>query len=359
MLTPTFWADKRVLVTGQTGFVGSWLSMTLLELGANVFGYALEPNTDPNLFSLLELEDRLTGHCFGDIRDLDSLSSFCEQSAPEIIIHLAAQPLVGYAYYHPVETFETNAMGTVHLLECFKESTTARILLNVTTDKCYENREWEWAYRENDALGGKEPYSSSKACSELITAAYRHSYLSLQNKGIATARAGNIIGGGDWSKDRLIPDFMRALISKKPLDIRYPGATRPWQYVLEPVFGYLKLCEKLWEEPDQHSEGWNFGPREEDVQTVESIIRTLCEYYPVEINWSSNKQFYESKLLKLDVSKAKKYLSWSPTIPLEEALERTMNWYLAYVNQEDMFEYTQQEILAHLQTLEPIMSLEI
>ena len=269
-MNPAFWKGKRILLTGHTGFKGSWLSLWLQSMGAPVVGYALAPPTNPSLFEVAEVGRGMTS-VIGDIRDLEHLCAVFAEHKPEIVIHMAAQPLVRYSYIEPVETYSTNVMGTVNLLEAVRGTDSVKAVVNVTSDKCYENREWVWNYRENEAMGGYDPYSNSKGCAELVTAAYRNSYFhseKYKEHGVALAsgRAGNVIGGGDWAGDRLIPDIMRAITQNLAVNIRNPHAIRPWQHVLEPLSGYLMLAQKLYEEGAAYAEGWNFGPSDEDAQ---------------------------------------------------------------------------------------------
>ena len=272
----SFWNGKRVLMTGHTGFKGSWLSLWLQSMDAQVVGYALAPPTDPSMFEVAEIGKGMLS-IIGDIRDLKHLRAVFAEHKPEIVIHMAAQPLVRYSYIEPVETYSTNVMGTVNLLEVVRNTGSVKAVMNVTSDKCYENREWAWGYRENEAMGGYDPYSSSKGCAELVTAAYRNSYFhpeKYQQHGvaIASARAGNVIGGGDWAGDRLIPDILRAITEGKAVNIRNPYAIRPWQHVLEPLYGYLQLAQKLYEEGTAYAEGWNFGPNDENAKPVQWIV---------------------------------------------------------------------------------------
>ncbi len=280
-VSPAFWKGKRVLVTGHTGFKGSWLSLWLQSMDAQVVGYALAPPTNPSLFEVAEVAKGMTS-IIGDIRDLEHLRRVFAEHKPEIVIHMAAQPLVRYSYIEPVETYSTNVMGTVNLLEAVRSTGSVKAVVNVTSDKCYENREWVWGYRENEAMGGYDPYSNSKGCAELVTSAYRNSYFHPEKYGthgvaIASGRAGNVIGGGDWAGDRLIPDIVRAIMQGKPVNIRSPHAIRPWQHVLEPLSGYLVLAQKLYEEGAAYAEGWNFGPNDEDAKPVQWIVEKLTQ----------------------------------------------------------------------------------
>lgn len=325
-----FWAGRRVFLTGHTGFKGGWLSLWLQDMGAQVHGYALAPATRPNFFSACAMEKQLESSTIADVRDGATLAAALRSAAPDIVIHLAAQPLVRQSYAEPEATYATNVMGTVNLLEAVRQTSSVKAVVNVTTDKCYENREWHWAYRENDALGGHDPYASSKACSELVTAAYRSSFLEQAGIQLASARAGNVIGGGDWSADRLIPDFFRAHAAGEPFVIRSPQATRPWQHVLEPLAGYLKLAEKLYEEGAEYATAWNFGPEEGDVRPVAWLADYLCEKVPG-ASWrhDGSPQPHEAGRLKLDSAMAKAHLGWHPEWPLKQSLNATVEWYLA------------------------------
>lgn len=335
-VNPSFWKGKRVLVTGHTGFKGSWLSLWLQSMGAQVVGYALAPPTNPALFEVAEIEKGMTS-IIGDIRDLERLRKVFAEQQPEIVIHMAAQPLVRYSYIEPVETYSTNVMGTVNLLEAVRSTKSVKAVVNVTTDKCYENREWAWGYRENEAMGGYDPYSSSKGCAELVTAAYRNSFFHPEKHNehgvaIASGRAGNVIGGGDWADDRLIPDVMRAITAGKPANIRNPNAIRPWQHVLEPLSGYLVLAQKLYEEGAAYGEGWNFGPNDEDAKPVQWIVEKLTRSWGEGASWvvDGGNHPHEAHYLKLDCSKAKSRLEWHPRWNLEEALGAIVEWQRAY-----------------------------
>ncbi|EKD53788.1 MAG: hypothetical protein ACD_60C00153G0008 [uncultured bacterium] len=349
-ITPDFWRKKRVFLTGHTGFKGSWLSLWLQALGANVTGYALPPKTEPNLFSLASIDQAVTS-VFGDIRNLNFLKETITKAKPDIIFHLAAQPLVRYSYQHPVETYETNVMGTVNILEALRMSDSAKVLINITTDKCYENKEWHWGYREIDPMGGHDPYSNSKGCAELVTSAYRNSYFNAMDeenfqKGIASVRAGNIIGGGDWSDDRLIPDMMKAFMKgKKPL-IRFPNAIRPWQHVLEPLFGYLLLAEKIFFAPKQYAEAWNFGPHDKECQPVSSVANQVCEVWGDNAAWeqSTEQHAHEASFLKLDIAKAQSRLHWHPRFTLQEAIDATVSWYKSWQRGDHMRDVTLAQI---------------
>ncbi|MFA6013865.1 MAG: CDP-glucose 4,6-dehydratase [Gallionellaceae bacterium] len=350
----SFWQNKRVLLTGHTGFKGSWLSLWLQSMGAQVVGYALAPPTNPSLFEVADVAKGMTS-IIGDIRDLAHLKKVFAEFQPEIVIHMAAQPLVRYSYVEPVETYSTNVMGTVNLLEAVRATPGIKAVVNVTTDKCYENREWDWGYRENEAMGGFDPYSSSKGCAELVTAAYRNSYFhpdkyATHGVAIASARAGNVIGGGDWAEDRLIPDIMRAISQGKPVNIRNPHATRPWQHVLEPLFGYLVLAEKLYTVGASCAEGWNFGPNDEDARPVQWIVEKLTQSWGEGASWilDSGNHPHEAHYLKLDCSKAKARLNWHPRWHLEDALENIVEWQRAHLRGGDMQALTLKQITNYL-----------
>ena len=319
---------KTVLVTGHTGFKGAWLSIWLKELGANVIGYALGPHTQEDIFVTAGLRDKIASSVIGDVRGIGTLHRIFESSSPEIVFHLAAQPIVRTSYAEPKLTYDTNIMGTVNVLECCRLSNSVKAVVVVTSDKCYENREWDWGYRENDALGGHDPYSSSKACAEIITAAYRDSFLRQQGKRIATARAGNVIGGGDWQTDRLVPDCIRALKKHEAIKVRNPQSVRPWQFVLEPLAGYLMLVEKLMGEDGEKYEGaWNFAPSADNTLTVKDIVESVIE------NWGEGRYTVgydytpEAKMLMLDASKARRLLHWKPKLPISDAIRYTVDWY--------------------------------
>lgn len=332
-----FWKGKKVLLTGHTGFKGSWLSLWLQWLGADLIGFSLPPTTSPNLYELANIAEDMRSE-FGDIRDFALLKKLLDEFQPEIVIHMAAQALVQYSYKEPVETFATNVLGTVHLLEAAKQTDSVKAIINVTTDKCYENKEWHWGYRENDSLGGYDPYSSSKACAELVTSAYRSSFFDASKIGLASARAGNVIGGGDWSQNRLIPDIIQGCMSNKSILIRHPHALRPWQHVLEPLSGYLKLAERLYKSPVEYSEAWNFGPNEDDIKPVHWIADYITRTWHEQRNWikDTNQYPHEATYLKLDCAKAKSRLQWQPRWSLEKGLHETVSWYQAYQTMENM-----------------------
>jgi CDP-glucose 4,6-dehydratase len=341
-VTPDFWRGKRVFLTGHTGFKGSWLSLWLQSLGAELTGYALNPPTDPSLFEVARVGAGMRS-IIADIRDADALARAMREARPEIVIHMAAQSLVRYSYQAPVETYATNVMGTVHLLEAVRQAGTVRTVVNVTSDKCYENREWHWGYRENEPMGGFDPYSNSKGCAELVTSAYRNSFFNPTRHGehgvaIASARAGNVIGGGDWAADRLIPDMLRAIEAGQSVNIRSPHAIRPWQHVLEPLSGYLALAERLYVEGPSYGEGWNFGPADEDAKPVQWIVERLAKDWGPGANWQLDQkpQPHEAHYLKLDCSKAKARLGWHPRWTLADALASIVAWHRAYLDKTDM-----------------------
>ena len=349
-MNPEFWQGKRVLLTGHTGFKGSWMSLWLQYMGAQVVGYALAPPTKPSLFEVAEVGSSMTS-IVGDIRDLAHLRAVFAEHQPEIVIHMAAQALVRYSYLEPVETYSTNVMGTVNLLEAVRATGSVKAVVNVTSDKCYENREWAWGYRENEAMGGYDPYSNSKGCAELVTAAYRNSYFhpdkySQHGVAIASGRAGNVIGGGDWAEDRLIPDIMRAIAQGSPVNIRNPHAIRPWQHVLEPLSGYLLLAQKLYEEGVVYAEGWNFGPNDEDAKPVQWIVESLTEIWGDGASWGLDKAEHphEAHYLKLDCSKARARLKWAPRWRLGQALDKIAEWHKKYQHGDNMKAITLQQI---------------
>lgn len=324
-----FWSGKKVFVTGHTGFKGGWLVLWLEQLGAIVTGYALAPDQNPSLCELAGVEATMRS-VRGDIRDSASLVGAMEAAAPEIVFHLAAQPLVRRSYVEPALTFETNVVGTVNVLEAVRATPTVTTVVAITTDKVYENKEWLWAYRENDRLGGYDPYSASKACSELVISSWRRSYFSGSREiAVSSARAGNVIGGGDWSEDRLVPDCIKAFEKRQKVVIRNPHATRPWQHVLEPVGGYLLLAEKMAEDRNAHSTAWNFGPDPADVKPVGWIVDRLVSEWGGEASWSieGEGQPHEASLLAVDATLARARLGWSPRLSLPEALQRTVKWY--------------------------------
>jgi CDP-glucose 4,6-dehydratase len=336
-MNPIFWKDKRVLITGHSGFKGSWLSLWLQRIGAKVTGYALAPPTVPNLFSQANIPKGM--HSIqGNVKNLKKLVTVLKESRSEIIIHMAAQPLVIESYNDPVETYSTNVLGTVNLLEATRQSKEVKVFINVTTDKVYENKEWIWGYREFERLGGFDPYSNSKACSEFVTASYRNSFFppsqwEEHGVAVATARAGNVIGGGDWGNDRLVPDCIRAWLDRETVNLRYPNAIRPWQHVLEPLNGYLVLAENLHKNGETFSEAWNFGPDEGSAQSVQHVVDRLSKFWGADAKWAidSDHHAHEATYLKLDYTKASEKLDWRPQWNLDTTLEKTADWYIKYL----------------------------
>lgn len=350
MPNPLFWKGRNVFVTGHTGFKGSWLSLWLDLLDARVTGYALAPPTQPNLFEQAEVGPTIRS-IDGDVRDFSRLKTALEKSDPEVVIHMAAQSVVQLGYEDPIETYSSNVMGTVHLLEAVRQLGRHCVVVNVTSDKCYQNREWAWGYREDEPMGGRDPYSNSKSCAELVTGAYRDSFFSpASNKkhevALASARAGNVIGGGDWTTHQLIPDLIRAFLAGEPCLIRNPAAIRPWQFVLEPLRGYLILAERLAENPDQFASSWNFGPIDGDAKPVSCIADWLAHSWGDGAGWirDSAAHPHESHLLKLDISKARTYLNWHPQLPLSKALEWIVEWYRAFKSGADLRSVTRGQI---------------
>ncbi len=349
MNTP-FWQGRRVFLTGHTGFKGSWLSIWLSQLGAEVHGFALDPITKPNLFDLCGIGKMIT-NTLGDIRNRAALQDAMAKCCPDVVIHMAAQPLVRLSYAEPVDTFATNIMGTAHVLDSIRLVPGIRSVVIVTTDKCYENHESLNGYREDDPLGGYDPYSSSKAGAELVTNAYRSSFFNPENYAqhrvaIASARAGNVIGGGDWSAERLIPDLVRALVASEPLKLRNPKSTRPWQHVLEPLAGYLLLAEKLFTDGPAFSGAWNFGPDMEDHISVEDVIALLQAELgtSVPVTIAKDPQAHETNMLRLDSSKARAHLGWKPKLSVRNSLEWTAHWVRDYLNGADMTDVTRRQI---------------
>lgn len=345
-VNPEFWNGKKVFITGHTGFKGSWLSLWLQEMGAVVKGYSLEPNTNPNLFNEAKVAQNMDSE-IGDITNLNHITTSMVTFNPEVLIHMAAQPLVRLSYHEPVLTYATNVMGTVNVLEAARKCSQLKAIVSVTTDKCYENKEWPWGYRENEPMGGHDPYSSSKGCAELVTSAYRKSFFNGNNSAsLASARAGNVIGGGDWSDDRLIPDILKAFKKNEPVIIRNPMATRPWQHVLEPLSGYLVLAEHLYEEGNAYAEGWNFGPKDEDCQPVSWILDKMVSKWGKGASWEldKNNNPHEAGYLKLDCSKAAMQLNWQSKWNLEYTLESIINWQQHYLSKKNIHEQCLLEI---------------
>ncbi len=346
-----FWQGKKVLITGHTGFKGSWLSLWLQKLGANVIGYALPPPTEPNLYTAANVAAGMTS-ITGDVRDLAALQTVLKEEQPEIIFHLAAQPIVRQSYRDPVETYATNVLGTVHLLEAVRHGATVRAVVCITSDKCYQNNEWVWGYRETDPMGGYDPYSSSKGAAELAISSFRDSYFSPNSYaqhgvGLASTRSGNVIGGGDWAADRLIPDFMRAIVAQQPILIRNPSSIRPWMHVLDPLNGYLNVAEKLVQHGGEYAQAWNFGPNDEDTQNVSWIVDHLTQAWGENAGWelSSDEHPHENKWLKLDCSKAFRYLQWRTNLPLATSLEWIVAWHKAHQAGADMHAVTMAQIV--------------
>jgi CDP-glucose 4,6-dehydratase len=350
MLDRSFWAGRRVFLTGHTGFKGSWLSLWLHALGAEVAGYALAPPTTPSLFAQAGVA-RMIRSTQADIRDFARLKSAIAESRPEVVLHLAAQSVVRRGYEDPMETYSTNVMGTVHLLEALRQLDRSCVVVNVTSDKCYANREWAWGYRETDRLGGHDPYSNSKACAELVSSAYCDSYFHRRDAGafkiaVATARAGNVVGGGDWTRDQLIPDLMRSFLEGRPCLIRNPSAIRPWQFVLEPLHGYLLLAERLAQNPAGFASAWNFGPAESDARPVAWIAGRLAQLWGKNAAWRRDVAAHppEAHYLKLDTSRARTELGWEPVVPLADALERIVEWYELFQQGGDLGALTRNQI---------------
>ena len=343
---PSFWKGKKVFLTGHTGFKGSWLSLWLQDMGASVKGYSLDVNTRPALFIEANVSAEMESE-IGDIRNLEQLTKSMVSFSPDILIHMAAQPLVRLSYHEPVDTYTTNVIGTVNVLEAARKCKNLKGIVSVTTDKCYENREWDWGYRESEPMGGHDPYSSSKGCAELVTSAYRRSFFSSEdNASLASARAGNVIGGGDWAEDRLIPDILRAFEKSEPVVIRNPLSTRPWQHVLEPLSGYLVLAQELFLNGDDFAEGWNFGPKDEDCKPVSWILDEMVSHWGNNASWSldKNNNPHEAGFLKLDCSKASNRLKWNPKWDLQLTLKSIVDWHQLYTNGGDIKKQCLKEI---------------
>ncbi len=324
---------RRVFITGHTGFKGGWLALWLKVLGAEVLGYSLQPPSVPSFFEAVDLESLIDHHVIGDVRDGDKLASVMKEFRPEFVFHLAAQPIVRLSYKEPRLTYETNVLGTVNLFEAIRNIDTVRVVINVTSDKCYENKEWVYGYREVDPMGGYDPYSSSKGCSELVTAAYRNSFFRENGVALSSVRAGNVIGGGDWGEDRIIPDCVRALSEGRTIIIRNPQATRPWQYILEPLSGYLWLGALMYQCGIRYSEAWNFGPDEDDILTVEKLAGLIIKHWGGgSYSLDTSNHPHEATLLKLDCSKAHAILKWQPVYNIYRAIEETIYWHREYYN---------------------------
>lgn len=350
MLNRSFWRRRKVFLTGHTGFKGSWLSLWLERLGADVTGYALNPPTEPSLFEQARIGESVHSIC-ADIRDFPRLKSALADARPDVLIHLAAQSVVHRGYEDPLETYSSNVMGTVHVLEALRQLKRPCAIVVVTSDKCYSNRELVWGYRESEPLGGDDPYSSSKGCAELVTAAYRKSFFapnSVTGRGVAvaTARAGNVVGGGDWTGNQLIPDLMRAFLAGQPCPIRNPSAIRPWQFVLEPLRGYLMLAERISGDADRFASAWNFGPSDEDAMPVSWIADRLADVWGTKASWSRDSAVHpqETQILKLDASMARAFLGWRPLLSLKPALEWIVEWYHAYQAGADLRKATVEQI---------------
>jgi CDP-glucose 4,6-dehydratase len=344
--TPEFWRDRRVLVTGHTGFKGAWLAAWLLRMGARVSGFALPPATDPSLYLAGAFQNDLRS-TYGDVRDHDAVLRAVAAEKPDVVLHLAAQPIVRRSYDDPAGTFATNVLGTVHVLDAVRQVGSARAVVVVTSDKCYENREWVWSYREKSALGGRDPYSASKACAEIVTRSFRNSFFKVSGDTfVGTARAGNVVGGGDWAEDRLVPDTVRALRAGRPVELRYPSAVRPWQHVLEPLSGYLKLAENLHSGGDAFAEGWNFAPWEEDARTVGWVAERLQRAWGVTPAWRPQEgaRHHEHIFLKLDSSKARMQLGWQPRLRIRDTIDWTVDWYRAFYDGVPACELVEQQI---------------
>lgn len=345
-----FWKNKKVLLTGHTGFKGSWLSLWLQKLGVNMVGFSKSIPTKPSLYELAHVEDGMIS-IMGNVNDLNKLSEVINEHKPEIIIHMAAQSLVQESYKDPLETYNTNVFGTINVMQAIRDVDSVRVLINVTSDKCYENRDLERGYNENDPIGGFDPYSSSKGCAELVTSSFRNSFFNTaeykkHRTAIASVRAGNVIGGGDWAENRIIPDIMRGILEKTIVRIRNPNAVRPWQFVLEPLSGYMLLAEKLWNNGEQFSEAWNFGPEYNDVQSVSWLVGKLSQLWNTDINLEYSKDgfHYEANILKLDCNKAKQKLEWQPKTNLDLGLKYVVEWYKQYELGKNMKEMTENQI---------------
>ena len=350
------WKNKKVLLTGHTGFKGSWLSLWLQKLGVDLIGFSKSVPTKPSLFELADVGKNMTS-IMGDITSIENITNVVKQHNPEIIVHMAAQSLVHKSYDQPLETFSTNIMGTVNLLEAVRNTSKKCVIINVTSDKCYENQELSRGYKENDPMGGYDPYSSSKGCAELITSSFRNSFFKDSNNkdydiSLASVRAGNVIGGGDWADNRIVPDIMRGILDKKIIKIRNPNSVRPWQYVLEPLRGYLELAEKLYNYKSEYTESWNFGPEIDDAKPVSWLVNEIVEMWGenIEVDFDNDDldHKHETNFLRLDCSKAKSKLKWNPKIKLEEGLKLTVNWYKQYEQTKELREFTENQIEEYL-----------
>lgn len=349
---------KKVFLTGHTGFKGSWMALWLTNLGADVCGYALAPNTNPSLFNILRLKKQVK-HIVADIRDYNKLKKELEKFSPDIVFHMAAQPLVRQSYKDPLETYQTNVLGTANILQACREAGNVKAIVNVTTDKCYKNKEQDYAYKETDELGGYDPYSNSKACSELVTSSYRDSFFNTKdfgmahNTALASARAGNVIGGGDYSEDRLLPDFVKAIENNKNIVLRNPNAVRPWQFVLEPLSGYLLLGQKLLEDGIKYASAFNFGPTESSIITVEKVVENSIKIWGKgSFSIDKSQHPHEANLLKLNIEKAEKELNWKPVYSVTQAIEKTINWYKEYSNNTKMFDFSINQIEEYSKRIE-------
>jgi CDP-glucose 4,6-dehydratase len=356
VMDSSFWKNKKVLLTGHTGFKGSWLSLWLQKLGVDLIGFSKSVPTKPSLFELADVGKNMTS-IMGDITSIENITNVVKQHNPEIIVHMAAQSLVHKSYDQPLETFSTNIMGTVNLLEAVRNTSKKCVIINVTSDKCYENQELSRGYKENDPMGGYDPYSSSKGCAELITSSFRNSFFKDSNNkdydiSLASVRAGNVIGGGDWADNRIVPDIMRGILDKKIIKIRNPNSVRPWQYVLEPLRGYLELAEKLYNYKSEYTESWNFGPEIDDAKPVSWLVNEIVEMWGenIEVDFDNDDldHKHETNFLRLDCSKAKSKLKWNPKIKLEEGLKLTVNWYKQYEQTKELREFTENQIEEYL-----------
>ena len=359
MLNPSFWKNKKVFITGHTGFKGSWISLWLGSMGARIKGFSLDVPTIPGLYEVANVSEMCEEHQRGDIRDCRLLYESIKSYQPDIVIHMAAQPLVRFSYSNPVETYQTNVIGTVHLLDAVRRIDSVHAVICVTSDKCYENREWIWGYRETDSMGGYDPYSSSKGCAELVVNAYRNSYFnadrySKHGVAVASVRAGNVIGGGDWAPERLVPDILKAFAQKEKVIIRNPKAQRPWQHVLEPLSGYLMLAENLYRNGPEFNGGWNFGPPDTDTVSVQYIVETLSGLWPDKTAWhfENHESPHEADFLKLDCSKAARILGWRPRWNLSSALERIVSWHQAWLADDNMQLYSLNEIKTYTNSID-------